>query len=62
MRIKMTARNIELSGALERQIEKKLKKLDKFFTEDVTAQVRVSNEKNLAVIEVTIPFDGMIIR
>ena len=35
MRIKMTARNIELSGALERQIEKKLKKLDKFFTEDV---------------------------
>lgn len=62
MRIKVTARNIELSGALERQIEKKLKKLDKFFTEDVTAQVRVSSEKNLAVIEVTIPFDGMIIR
>lgn len=62
MRMKITARNMEVYGALERQIEKKLSKLDKFFAENVTAQVKLSCEKSLYLIEVTIPVDGMILR
>ena len=62
MRIKITARNMEVSEALARQIEKKLNKLDKFFAEDITAQVKLSCEKNMNLIEVTIPVDGIILR
>lgn len=62
MRIKIVARNLSATGALERQIEKKLSKLDKFFSEDVEATVRLSTERNLQTIEVTIACDGMIIR
>jgi putative sigma-54 modulation protein len=62
MRIKIVGRNMNVSGALERQIEKKLRKLDKFFSEDVLATVRLSTERNLQTIEVTIACDGMIIR
>ncbi|STA91436.1 SSU ribosomal protein S30P [Clostridium cochlearium] len=43
-------------------MEKKLEKLDKYFKPDIEAQVTLSVEKNRQIIEVTIPFNGVILR
>ncbi|AAO34966.1 hypothetical protein K144313037_01580 [Clostridium tetani] len=62
MRITVTGKNIEITNALRNVVEKKLEKLDKYFKPDVEAQVTLSVEKNRQIIEVTIPFNGVILR
>ncbi|MGB4440081.1 MAG: ribosome-associated translation inhibitor RaiA, partial [Sedimentibacter sp.] len=41
---------------------KKLKRLDKFFQQDIEAKVVLSVEKKIHKVEVTIPFNGRIVR
>lgn len=62
MRITVIGKNIEVTNALRNVVEKKLEKLDKYFEPDVEAQVTLSVEKNSQLIEVTIPFNGVILR
>ncbi|CDI48383.1 ribosome hibernation-promoting factor, HPF/YfiA family [Clostridium tetani] len=62
MRVTVTGKNIEITNALRNVVEKKLEKLDKYFKPDVEAQVTLSVEKNRQIIEVTIPFNGVILR
>lgn len=62
MKIKITGKNIEVTNALRDVIEKKINKLDKYFYPDVEANVTLSVQKNNHIIEVTIPFDGVILR
>ncbi|MBV1818754.1 ribosome-associated translation inhibitor RaiA [Clostridium cochlearium] len=62
MKITVTGKNIEVTNALRNVVEKKLEKLDKYFKPDVEAQVTLSVEKNRQIIEVTIPFNGVILR
>lgn len=62
MKVKITGKNIALTEALKNTVEKKIGKLDKFFDPVVECHVTLSTEKNRHIVEVTIPFGGIIIR
>ncbi len=62
MRISITGKNLEISDYLTDLVEKKVGKLDRYFSQDTEAQVTLSVEKNRHIVEVTIPYDGGVIR
>ena len=62
MKISIFGKNIEVSEYLENIVNKKIRKLDKFFSDDTEAMVTLSVEHNRHIAEVTIPYDGGVIR
>lgn len=62
MQIKVIAKNIELTEALKDMVQKKIKKLEKYFESDIEAKATLSVQKNSQIVEVTIPFNGVILR
>ena len=62
MRFIITGRNIEVTSGLREAVEDKLGKLDRFFSPATEATVRLSVQKEIQKIEVTIPVKGHIIR
>lgn len=54
MKIQISAKNYPMSEKLSKYIEKKLGKLDKYFNEDVTANVVVSKLREVPKFEATI--------
>ena len=62
MNINMEHKNIEVTAGLRSAVEEKIGKLDKYFNDEVTANVTLSVEKERQKIEVTIPIKGNIIR
>ena len=54
MKIQISAKNYPMSEKLSNYIEKKLGKLDKYFNEDVTANVVVSKLRETPKFEATI--------
>lgn len=62
MKISIYAKNIQLTDALREATIKKIKRLDKFFQQDIEAKVVLGIEKKLHKVEVTIPFNGRIVR
>lgn len=62
MKIKIVARKMELTPAIESYVEKKISKLGKFFTEDVDATVTLSAQKGNQIAELTIYYGGMVFR
>lgn len=62
MKVVIHGKNIQVTEALEDSICKKVSKLDKYFIEDLKAQVTLSIEKNDQIIEIVIPFNGMYLR
>ena len=54
MKIQISAKNYPMSEKLSNYIEKKLGKLDKYFNEDVTANVVVSKLRDVPKFEATI--------
>lgn len=62
MKITTTGRKIEVTQGLKGYIERKLSKLDKFFSDESTAQATLSVQKDNHIIEVTIYHDGIIFR
>ncbi len=62
MKIKIIAKNIELTKGLKEAVEKKLSKLEKYFNPEVVAHVTLSVQKNRQIVEVTIPFNGVTLR
>ncbi|HHV59725.1 MAG TPA: ribosome-associated translation inhibitor RaiA [Clostridiaceae bacterium] len=62
MKINISGRNFEVTEALKERIEKKLGKLSKFFKPDADAQVRMSVQRNRHILEVTIYFNGAVLR
>jgi len=62
MKVKVIGKNIEITEALKNIIEKKVSRLDKYFNPDVEAQATLGVQKNRHTIEVTIPFNGIILR
>ena len=62
MRFTITGRNIEVTQGLREAVEDKLGKLDRFFAPATEAVVRLSVQKAIQKIEVTIPVKGHIIR
>lgn len=57
-----TGTNMEVTDALKQMTEKKFSKLDKYFEEDVEADVTFSVEKERQILEVTINLPGTILR
>lgn len=62
MRITVSGKNIEVTGALRNIVEKKLSKLERYFNPELEAHVTLSVERNRQIVEVTIPFNGVILR
>ena len=62
MKIDVVAKNIEVTPALREMVEKKISKLDKYFDPNVKAKATLSVQKNSQIVEVTIPFNGVILR
>ncbi|MFT5873908.1 MAG: putative sigma-54 modulation protein [Clostridium sp.] len=62
MKVKVIGKNIEITEALKNIIEKKISRLDKYFSPDVQGQATLGVQKNRHTIEVTIPFNGVILR
>ncbi|MEA4963340.1 ribosome hibernation-promoting factor, HPF/YfiA family [Lutispora sp.] len=62
MRIRVSGKNIEVTNALKERVEKKLSKFEKYFNPDTEANATLTVEKNRHIIEVTIPFNGIILR
>jgi len=62
MKIKVTGKNFEVTEALKEKAIKKLSKLEKFFNADTEAQVMMSVQKSRQVVEITIFFNGVVMR
>lgn len=62
MNITVYGKNIPLTEALKEVAIKKISRLDKFFHKDVEAKVVLSVERKKQKVEVTIPFNGRILR
>ncbi len=62
MTTKTTARNTTIRDSFKHSLNKKLSKLDRFFDDNATANVTVTNENNRETVEVTIKANGMMFR
>ena len=62
MKYNINGKNIELTAALENAVEEKIVKLNKYFNDSVVAQITLSVEKLSHIIEITIPFNGSVLR
>ena len=63
MRINITVRNMmTISPSVENYVIKKVGKLDRYFGDDIEAQVRLSIERSRFTCEITIPLPGEILR
>lgn len=62
MRITVSGKNIVITNALKEKINKKLSKFEKFFGEETEANATLSVERDRHIFEVTIPFNGIILR
>lgn len=62
MRISISGKNIEVSDYLRELIDKKVGKLERYFPKETEAHVTMAVERNRHIVEVTIPYEGIIIR
>ena len=62
MRITISGKNIVITDALKDRVSKKLSKFEKFFGPNTEAHATLSVEKGRHIFEVTIPFNGIILR
>lgn len=62
MKINVRGKNIEVTPALLEYLEKKLKKLDKYFNNELEAQVTLSVARESHSVDVTISIDGLLLR
>ncbi len=62
MKTTITGRKVTLNDAFKSRVERKLKKISKFFGDDTEAQVTVTVEKGRETVEITIRNGGMIFR
>ncbi len=62
MKFTIIGKGMEVTDDLREDVEKKLGKLEKYFTEDTEVHVTLSVQKGRQKIEVTIPVKGQVIR
>lgn len=62
MRVTITGKGMEVSDYLKDLVTKKVSKLKKYFDEDTQAHITMSIQKSRHIVEVTIPFDGIVLR
>lgn len=62
MKVIITSKNIKTNEHLKDTVEKKMQKLDKYFSDDISANVMLSSEKQWEKMEATIKVRGMVFR
>lgn len=62
MKVSVITKNTTVTPALKDMIERKISKMDRYFSSDVEARATLSVQKNRQIFEVTIPFNGVILR
>jgi len=62
MKIILSGKNMNIGETLKKQVDKKIRKIEKYFKPNVDVQVTMSTEGYRNIVEVTIPFDGVVIR
>jgi putative sigma-54 modulation protein len=62
MRVTVIGKNIDITPALKEIVEKKISKVERYFEPEVQARVTLTVQKNRQIAEVTIPFNGVILR
>ena len=62
MRVIITGKGMEVSDYLKEMVTKKVLKLQKYFGEETEAHITMSIQKSRHIVEVTIPFDGVVLR
>lgn len=62
MRVTVIGKNIDVTPALREIVERKISKLDRYFNPNVEARATLTVQKNSQIFEVTIPFNGVILR
>lgn len=62
MRLSVIGKGMEVSNYLKDLVEKKARKLDRYFKPDTEVNVALSIEKSRHICEVTVPFDGAVLR
>lgn len=62
MKVTVIAKNIELTNALREMVEKKISKLGRYFNSDIEAKATLTVQRNRHIIEVMIPFNGVVLR
>lgn len=62
MKIFFSSRKTELSEDFKKRAEKKLKKLIRFFGDELTVEVLVNVEKNRETVEITVRHSGLVFR
>ncbi|MBS5951711.1 ribosome-associated translation inhibitor RaiA [Clostridium sartagoforme] len=62
MRVSVIAKNTTATPALKDMVEKKLSKVDRYFNPEVEAKATLSVQKNKQKVEITIPFNGVVLR
>ena len=62
MRVTVIGKNINVTSALKEIVERKISKLDRYFKPNVEARATLTVQKNSQIFEVTIPFNGVILR
>jgi putative sigma-54 modulation protein len=62
MKFIISGKNVEVTDALRQRCIKKLGKLEKFFSPDTDVHVTLSVQKNRQIVEVTIHFNGSVLR
>ena len=62
MKLEIRTRNVELTEALRRYVEKRLARVGRYLDGIEEVQVRLRLERSRHVVEVTIPLDGLVLR
>lgn len=62
MQLSLYGKHLELTDALRNYVQQRLDKLDRYFPGQHTAQVALSVQRERQTVEVTIPFEGLILR
>ena len=62
MRVIITGKGMEVSDYLKEMVTKKVMKLQRYFGEDTEAHITMSIQRSRHIVEVTIPFDGIVLR
>ena len=62
MRVTISGKGMEVSDYLKEMVTKKVSKLQRYFDEHTEAHITMSIQRSRHIVEVTIPFDGVVLR
>ena len=62
MRIIISGKKMDVSDYLRQLVEKKANKLNRYFNDETDVFVTLSIEKSRHIAEITVPFDGVVLR